>query len=46
MQHIVDQDGNVCCEALFTIGLFDLTARKLILPTPEWLKAIGADKPE
>ncbi len=46
VQQILDQDGNVCCEALFTIGLFDLTARKLILPTPQWLKALGADKPE
>jgi thioesterase-3 len=40
-QQILDADGNVCCEALFTIGLFDLTARKLIAPTPEWLKALG-----
>jgi len=40
-QQIVDADGNVCCEALFTIGLFDLTARKLIPPTPEWIKALG-----
>jgi hypothetical protein len=23
------------------MGLFDLNARKLILPTPEWLKAMG-----
>jgi hypothetical protein len=23
------------------MGLFDLTARKLILPTPEWIKALG-----
>lgn len=35
------RNGQVCCEAEFTIGLFDLKARKLILPTPEWLKAIG-----
>jgi thioesterase III len=41
MQQIVDADGNLCCEALFTIGLFDLGARKLIPPTPEWLKALG-----
>lgn len=40
-QQIVDGDGNVCCEALFTIGLFDLSARKLIPPTPEWLVALG-----
>jgi thioesterase III len=41
MQQIVDADGDLCCEALFTIGLFDLGARKLIPPTPEWLKALG-----
>lgn len=31
----------LCCSAEFTIALFDLKARKLIAPTPEWLKAIG-----
>jgi acyl-CoA thioester hydrolase len=41
VQQIVDADGNLCCEALFTIALFDLTARKLIPPTPEWIKALG-----
>src|SRR5579863_3711177 len=30
VQQIVDPDSNLCCEALFTIGLFDLAARKLI----------------
>lgn len=30
-----------CCTAEFTIGLFDVNERKLVLPTPEWLKAIG-----
>ncbi len=24
-----------------TVGLFDVEARKLVLPTPEWLKAVG-----
>ncbi|MBC7450274.1 MAG: acyl-CoA thioesterase [Cytophagales bacterium] len=33
--------GEVCCEATFTVGLFSVTERKLVLPTPEWLKAIG-----
>jgi acyl-CoA thioester hydrolase len=41
VQQIVDADGNLCCEALFTIALFDLSARKLIPPTPEWIKALG-----
>jgi thioesterase III len=33
--------GEVCCEAQFTIGLFNLTTRRLIRPTPEWVKALG-----
>lgn len=41
VQQIVDAEGNLCCETLFTIGLFDLAARKLIPPTPEWVKAMG-----
>jgi acyl-CoA thioester hydrolase len=41
VQQMVDDAGKLCCEAVFTMGLFDLTARKLILPTPEWIKALG-----
>lgn len=41
MQQMVDEQANVCCEAMFKIGLFDLTARKLILPDAAWLKAMG-----
>ena len=40
-QHILDEAGNLCCEAVFTIGLLDLSARKLIPPTPEWIAALG-----
>jgi len=40
-QQILDDDGRMCCEAEFTIGLFDLEARKLIPPTPEWIAALG-----
>ena len=36
-------NGEVACEAIFTYGLFDLTTRRLIEPTPEWRKAIGLD---
>lgn len=35
------RDGDVCCIADFTFALFDLKERKLVMPTPEWLKAIG-----
>lgn len=31
----------VCCSAEFTMGLFDLKARRLVAPTPEWLKGVG-----
>ncbi len=40
-QQIVDESGEVACDALFTIGLLDLTARRLIRPTPEWMRAVG-----
>ena len=40
-QQILDDAGNLCCEATFTIGLLDLTARKLIPATPEWIAALG-----
>lgn len=35
------RDNEVCCTAEFVFGLFDLRERKLIQPTPEWLRAIG-----
>lgn len=38
---ILNEAGEICCEATFRMGLFDLRARKLIDPTPEWLRAIG-----
>lgn len=33
--------ADICAQAQFTFGLFSLTERKLVLPTPEWLSAIG-----
>jgi thioesterase III len=33
--------GEVCCTAEFRFGLFDLQRRKLVLPTDEWLRAVG-----
>lgn len=42
LQHdIYDEEQHLCCAATMTFGLFDLKERKLILPTPEWLYAIG-----
>ncbi len=33
----------LCCTAEFVFGLFDLKQRKIISPTPEWLKAVGVE---
>ena len=35
------RDKEVCCAAEFTIALFNLNERKLVMPTKEWLQAIG-----
>lgn len=40
-QDIVDQAGVVYTSMEVKFGLFDLKERKLLVPTPEWLKAIG-----
>jgi acyl-CoA thioester hydrolase len=40
-QWIENEKGQNCCEAEFTFSLFDTKARKIIAPTPEWLKALG-----
>lgn len=40
MQTIKRKD-EVCCEAEYTFGLFNIKTRKLVLPTPEWFAAIG-----
>ena len=38
------RNGEACCEAEFTIALFSLHERKMVLPTEEWLAAIGMAK--
>jgi acyl-CoA thioester hydrolase len=40
-QQILDEAGELCCDAMFTVGLFDLSSRRLIRPTAEWAKALG-----
>ncbi len=44
LQEMRDEAGELCCEARFLCGLFDLKARRLIAPTPEWLRAIGVER--
>ena len=39
------KDDNVACEAIFTIGLFDVEKRRLIDPTPAWAFAVGLESP-
>ncbi len=41
VQRMLDDQARVCCEGVFVMGLFDLDARKLIPPTPDWLRAVG-----
>ncbi len=41
VQSMINEAEDVCCAARFVFGLFDLKARKLVLPTPEWLRAAG-----
>lgn len=43
-QEMRDATGNLCCEAIFSFGLFDTNKRKLVPPTQEWLAAIGPSK--
>ncbi len=40
-QQIRNEADEICTEALFTIGLLDLTTRRLVRPTPEWIAALG-----
>ena len=37
------KDDNLACEAIFTIGLFDIEKRRLIDPTPAWAFAVGLE---
>jgi YbgC/YbaW family acyl-CoA thioester hydrolase len=40
-QIMVKANGEEACIADFVVALFDLRARKLIEPTPEWKAALG-----
>lgn len=35
------RDDVLCCTVQFDFGFFDMRGRKLIDPTPEWLRAVG-----
>jgi acyl-CoA thioester hydrolase len=40
MQEMRDDAGELCCEGRFVCALFDLRARRLLAPTPDWLAAV------
>lgn len=42
-QTMLNQRGEDACVADFVIGLFDLTTRRLVEPTPEWAYALGLE---
>jgi len=43
-QKMIKSDGKIASEAVFTIGFFDMKARKLIDAGPDWLAAVGVKK--
>jgi acyl-CoA thioester hydrolase len=43
LQEMRDEQGELCCEGRFLCGLFDLQARRLLAPTPEWRTAVGLE---
>ncbi|WP_417334936.1 acyl-CoA thioesterase [Halobacteriovorax marinus] len=42
-QSMIKSDGTVASTMIIAFGLFDLNRRKLIPPTDDWKKAIGAE---
>jgi YbgC/YbaW family acyl-CoA thioester hydrolase len=40
-QVMVNEKGEEACVADFVSGLFDMNTRRLVEPSPEWMKAIG-----
>ncbi len=40
-QDIMNEAGELCTQAKLVFGVFDLKARKLILPPEQWLSALG-----
>lgn len=40
-QNIMNEAGELCTEARLVFGVFDMKARKLILPPEKWLQAFG-----
>ncbi len=43
-QRMIKADGKTASTLTISVGLMDLNQRKLIPPTPEWLKALGLEE--
>jgi acyl-CoA thioester hydrolase len=43
-QKILKENGKVASTITLSVGLMDLNLRKLISPTPAWLKALGLEE--
>lgn len=43
-QKMVKENGKIASTLSIGVGLMDLNQRKLIPPTPEWLKALGIEE--
>jgi thioesterase-3 len=43
IEHKILRGTELCCTAQLTLALFDLNLRKIIPPTPEWLKGVGVE---
>jgi acyl-CoA thioester hydrolase len=44
-QDIINEQHELCMHAELTFGIFDMQTRKLMLPTAQWLSAIGVAPP-
>ena len=40
-QRALKETGELACDSTFSIGLWDIDARKLLLPTDDWKRAVG-----
>lgn len=40
-QRAIKEDGELAADSTFVIGLWDIDARKLLLPTDDWKRAVG-----
>jgi acyl-CoA thioester hydrolase len=45
-QKMLKSNGKTASTLELSVGLMDLEKRKLIIPTPEWLKALGVEEYE